>query len=147
MDSTKRIMNLINITSELVDILVEENDALKEFRLHEIGDLIKDKIIVSRAYEAHVHELVSNPAILTEVDIDLHEKLRGLGYKANQFMGENARLLKAAINGNKQVMKLVSDAVKKAKAGAGTYSPLGEPTTGKAQSAPKRIAVSVDRSL
>ena len=31
MDSTKRIMDLINITSELVDILVEENEALKEF--------------------------------------------------------------------------------------------------------------------
>lgn len=147
MDASKRIMDLISITSELVDILDQENAALKEFRLHEIADLIKDKIIVSRAYEAHVHELVANPAVLNEVEIDLHEKLRGLGDKANQLMGENARLLKAAINGNKQVLKLVSDAVKKAKSGSGTYSPLGETTGGNSQSAPKRIAVSVDQSL
>ena len=147
MDATKRITDLISITSDLVDILVQENEVLEEFRHHEIGDLIKEKVILSRSYEAHVHELVANPVILTEVAMDLHEKLRELGDKANQLMNTNARLLKAAINGNKQVMKLVSDAVKQAKANSGTYSPLGETTGGKLQSAPKRIAVSLDQTL
>lgn len=140
-------MDLISITSELVDILVQENEALDEFRHDEIGNLIKEKVIISRAYEAHVHELIANPEILTEVAIDVHEKLRGLGDKANQLMSTNARLLKAAINGNKQVMKLVSDAVKQAKANSGTYSSLGETTGGKLQSAPKRIAISLDQTL
>ena len=146
MDATKRITDLISITSDLVDILVQENEVLEEFRHHKIGDLIKE-VILSRSYEAHVHELVANPVILTEVAMDLHEKLRELGDKANQLMNTNARLLKAAINGNKQVMKLVSDAVKQAKANSGTYSPLGETTGGKPQSAPKRIAVSLDQTL
>jgi len=147
MDATERINQLISITSDLADLLARENEALREHRPREIEGLVAEKTSLSRAYEAHVHELTANVQILLDVEPEVQEQLRDLGVKVNALMGENTRLLKAAILANRRVIELVADAVKAHKAGAGTYSAKGAVDHGGRAPAPRNVAVSVDRSL
>ncbi len=150
MEATNRINDLIDITSHLVDLLARENHALREKRPDEVTALMEEKNNLTRAYETRVDglsELVENPEELDEVDSDLQERLHGLGDKVSKLVGENARLLKVAIDANKRVVEAIADAVKSTRPGPGTYSAKGAVGDDGPNGSSQNVSFTLDRSL
>ncbi|MCH8214296.1 MAG: hypothetical protein IIC54_09545 [Proteobacteria bacterium] len=147
MDTTNRINDLIAITGHLVDLLTQENAALRAKRHEDVAALLEKKASLSRAYESRVQGLVEKPDSLAQVDQALRQRLRGLGEKMHGLMEENAQFLKVAITVARRVVGSVSEAVKSSQPGPGTYSANGTVGTPGNGAAPRNLAISVDQSL
>ena len=77
-------------------------------------------------------------------------RLGNLNFKikfARNFELENAQLLKITIEANRRVVAMVADAVKTQQPGPGTYSAKGTADKNDVHSAPRNLALSLDRSL
>ena len=147
MDATKRIDDLITITGHLVELLTQENAALRAKRHEDVATLLEKKATLGRAYESRVQGLVEKPDSLAQVDQALRQRLRGLAEKMHGLMEENARFLKVAIAVARRVVGSVSEAVKSSQPGPGTYSANGAVGTPSNGAAPRNLAISVDQSL
>ena len=147
MDATNRINDLIAITGHLVELMTQENAALRAKRPEDVATLLEKKVSLSRAYESRVQGLVEKPDSLAQVDQALRQRLRGLAEKMHGLMEENARLLKVAIEVGRRVVESVSEAVKSSHPGPGTYSANGAVGTPRNGAAPRNLAISVDQSL
>lgn len=147
MNPTKRVNDLIVITSRLVDILERENNALRNKQNKELNEILDEKVPLGRVYESRIMGLAeASPEAINSVDLELRDRLRGLGKKVNDLIEDNAKLLKIAIEANRRVVDLIAEAVKASVPSAGTYSANGE--TGVEQhAASKNVAISVDQTL
>ncbi len=147
MDATNRINDLIAITGHLVELMTQENAALRAKRHEDVAALLEKKASLSRAYESRIQGLVEKPDSLAQVDQALRHRLRGLGEKMHRLMEENEQFLKVAITVAQRVVESVSEAVKSSQPGPGTYSAngaVGAPGNG---AAPRNLSISVDQSL
>ena len=147
MDATKRINDLIAITGHLVELLTQENAALRAKRHEDVAALLEKKASLGRAYESRIQGLVEKPDTLAQVDQALRQRLRGLGETMHRLMEENEQFLKVAITVARRVVESVSEAVKSSQPGPGTYSAngaVGVPSNG---AAPRNLSISVDQSL
>lgn len=150
MDPTKRINDLIVITSHLADLLARENRALRELRPHDVTDLLDEKNTLTRALDSRAEGLgkqAEAPEGLDRVDPELRERLRGLGEKVNALATENASLLKVAIAANRHVVEAIAEAAKSSQPGPGTYSANGAVGDKRPGAAARNVAITVDRSL
>ena len=147
MDATNRINDLIAITGHLVELMTQENAALRAKRPEDVATLLEKKVSLGRAYESRIQGLVEKRDSLAQVDQALRQRLRGLGEKMHGLMEENARLLKVAIEVGRRVVESVSEAVKSSQPGPGTYSATGAVGTPSNGAAPRNLAISVDQSL
>ena len=147
MDATNRINDLIAITGHLVELMTQENAALRAKRPEDVATLLEKKVSLGRAYESRIQGLVEKRDSLAQVDQALRQRLRGLGEKMHGLMEENEQFLKVAITVARRVVGSVSEAVKSSQPGPGTYSAtgaVGAPSNG---AAPRNLAISVDQSL
>ncbi len=147
MDPTKRVNDLIVITSRLADLLERENNALRNKQNKELNEILDEKVPLGRVYESRIMGLAeASPEAIDSVDLELRDRLRGLGKKVNDLIDDNAKLLKIAIEANRRVVDLIAEAVKASVPSAGTYSANG--ATGVEQHATsKNVAISVDQTL
>ena len=147
MDPTNRVNDLILITGRLGELLERENDALRNRRNKDLNDILEEKVTLGRVYESRIMGLSEHADALNEVDAELRERLRLIGEKVNGLIEENAKLLKVAIEANRRVVNLIAEAVKASMPSAGTYSPSGAAQAQSHRSAPRNVAISLDRTL
>ncbi len=147
MDATGKIHDLIEITERLDALLVKENKALEDKNAKEATRHLDEKNNLSRIYESRIKGMMDNPAALAAVDPKLRQKLRELGEKVNLMIRENARLLKISIEANRRVVEMVAQAIESQQPGPGVYSAKGTAKKSDVQSAPRNLALSLDRSL
>jgi len=147
MDPTRRIHDLIDITERLANLLMRENQALRDKRAQEAVQYLEEKNNLSRIYETRLKNFSEQPEAYRDVDVGLRTRLREMGEKVNAMISENARLLKVTIEANRRIVELVADAVKEQQSGPGIYSAKGAPKVNDLHSAPQNLALSVDRSL
>ena len=147
MNATGRINDLIEITERLEILLTQENKALSERNAKEATSYLDEKNNLSRIYESRIKGIMDNPAALADVDPELRQKLRELGEKVNLMIRENAQLLKITIEANRRVVEMVAEAVKSQQPGPGIYSAKGTSDKADVHSAPRNLALSLDRSL
>ena len=147
MDPTNRVNDLIVITGRLADLLERENDMLRNKRHKEFNEFLDEKVTLGRVYETRIMGLAeASPEAINSVDLELRDRLRGMGKKVNDLIEDNAKLLKIAIEANRRVVDMIAEAVKASVPSAGTYSANG--ATGVEQhAAPKNVAISVDHTL
>ncbi len=149
-NASNRVKDLIVITGRLADLLTRENRALREHRPPDVAALLEEKSTLSRVYESRVRglsEISEKPQAMTQVNADLHERLRNLGEKVNGLMEDNAKLLKNAIEANRRVVEAIAEAVKSSQPGPGTYSADGSVEAGGNAAASQTTSISVNRSL
>ena len=147
MDATNRINDLIEITERLANLLTAENRALRDKNASEATQFIEEKTNLSRIYETRIKGIMEDPSSLSTVAPELREKLHELGKKVNEMIQENARLLKITIEANRRVVEMVAAAVKTQQPGPGIYSAKGTADKKDVHSAPRNLALSLDRSL
>ena len=147
MDSTGKVNDLIEITERLATLLKKENRALNDKDANEATQYLDEKGNLSRIYETRIQGLIDNPSILANAAPELRDKLRELGESVNVMIQENAQLLKITIEANRRVVAMVAEAVKTQQPGPGTYSAKGTADKNDVHSAPRNLALSLDRSL
>jgi hypothetical protein len=147
MNATGRITDLIEITERLEALLTKENKALSDRDAKEATLYLDEKNSLSRIYESRIKGITDNPAALAEVEPELRNTLREQGEKVNLMIQENAQLLKITIEANRRVVEMVAEAVKSQQPGPGTYSAKGTSNKVDVHSAPRNLALSLDRSL
>ncbi len=147
MNATGRITDLIEITERLEALLTKENKALSDRDAKEATLYLDEKNSLSRIYESRIKGITDNPAALAEVEPELRNTLRERGEKVNLMIQENAQLLKITIEANRRVVEMVAEAVKSQQPGPGTYSAKGTSNKADVHSAPRNLALSLDRSL
>ena len=147
MDPTKRVNDLITITGRLSELLERENDALRNRRNSDLSDILDEKVTLGRVYESRIMGLTDEDVDLSGVDLELRERLKGLGQKVGALMEENAQLLKIAIEANKRVVNLIAEAVRESASNAGTYSASGVSATDAPGAGAQKVGISVAQTL
>lgn len=147
MDATSRIKDVLTVSTRFVELLTEENDALRGKHPEKVANLVEDKAIVSRAYETLVTRLTEEPDNLKATAPDLRERMRALGEKLQILIDENVRLLTAAIDVNRRVLQIAADAAKQNQPGPTTYSAMGTMAAASGGASPSAVPMSVNRSL
>ena len=146
MDVANRIDDLIMISMRLVELLTEENDALRSQQPKEVAALLEEKKSLCQAYESRIRGLVDQPEDLAEIDSEIREQVRALGEAVMELIEENGRLLKVGMEANRRVVSILAEAVKTARPAAKTYSASGTATLN-GGSSPDGVPISIDRSL
>jgi len=148
MEPTNRVNDLIVITNRLAELLERENDALRNKQNKELTEILDEKVTLGRVYESRIMGLAEASAeAIDGVDLELRDRLRGLGQKVNDLIVDNAKLLKVAIESNRRVVNLIAEAVKESIPSAGTYSATGATGGLDHHAAPRNVAISVDHTL
>jgi septation ring formation regulator EzrA len=144
-DGTKRISDLIVILERFNQLLELENDALRHYRAGDVQALLEDKAALSRVYENRARGIMQDPSVLAQVDDKLREQLKELTAASNALVAENTHLLKVSIESQKIVLETIKNAVKDARGGPHSYSPVG--SSGRVNSRAGSAPVAVDQSL
>jgi hypothetical protein len=147
MDANNRLNDLIIVTGRLVELLKRENDALQNHKTNVVHDLLDEKTALSRVYETRFKSLAENPEVLQETDPDLRAQLHTLAAQVDELMGENAKLLRAAIEANRRVVDLIAEAVQNQQPNAGTYGVNAVKSEDGASSSSRRVSLSLDQTL
>lgn len=147
MDATSRINDALTVTVRFIELLTEENDALRGRRPEDVANLVENKAIVSRAYETLVSGLTDEPEALKATAPELRERMRGLGEKLQALMDENVRLLTAAIDVNRRVLQIAAEAAKQNQPGPTTYSAMGIMAAASGGAMRPAVPMSVNHSL
>ena len=151
MDTTQRIEDLIFLIDELSQVLEEENSAILGGDHDAMDRLFEKKDRLSHAYDSRMKGLgevmEENPIPAEELPADLLGKLGEGGAVLSTRIVENATLLEASIQANRQVLDLIAEAVKVSAPGPGTYSGKGNIPTGGHPTSPTSVPLSLDEVL
>lgn len=147
MSATNRVKDLLAVTGRLADVLALENKLLKSRDRTGLAGVLDEKTTLGRVYESRIDALVEMNGELAGVDLDLRERLRGMGEKISGLMTENAKLLKVAIEANRRVVDMIAAAVKESAPGPGTYSANGAVGAERHRGAPHGLPLSLNQSL
>lgn len=140
MDANKRIEDLLFITTELIDLLEQENIALNTNNLVLVNSLLDRKIALSRAYEIRFFGMQNSEGDLNEVEPEMLKTLKEQSFRLDQLVEINTKTLKIGVETGKRFMGVLSESVKTATPSAGTYGANG--VTG-ASSKPAKQTASV----
>lgn len=149
MDASKRIGDLIAISQRLVELLNQENAALRANKPEQVQSLLDQKDELSRAYESRVTGLAEHVDAeeMKLVDPTLRDQVRILGQEIHALGNQNAGLLQIAMEVNRRVLHGVADAVKASQPSAGVYSNTGTVDHGARRAAPHNVPISLDKSF
>jgi hypothetical protein len=125
MEVSKRMADLVNVTTRLIDVLERENALLRERRHSELPLILDEKETIARVYQARIMGLEENPDVLDEASAEDRSGLMELAQKVDGLMAQNARYLEVAMTVSKRIVDLVAEAVKEAAPKSGAYSAKG----------------------
>jgi len=125
MDNDKRVTDLVNVTTRLINVLERENEILINRRHSELRLILDEKETIARVYQARIMGLEENPDMLDGIDEDDRGQLFELARKADTLMAQNASMLEVAITVSRRVVDLVAEAVAEAAPKSGAYSAKG----------------------
>ena len=145
MDVTKRMTDLVNVTTRLISVLERENEILSERRHNELSIILDEKETIARVYQARIMGLEENPELLDGASDEEREVLSELATKADTLMKKNAQMLEIAISVSRRVVDLVAEAVADAASDTGSYSSKGN--TVRASSDSGKMTLSYNETL
>ncbi|MCF8481843.1 MAG: flagellar protein FlgN [Rhodospirillum sp.] len=121
-----KITSLLFAMTELVLVLVEENDALDRHDTPHVRALMESKLLRTRYYQEQMLAVHANPRLLLDLDEEQREVMRAAAKILDTLARENGRKLKANIEATNRLMKAVVNAVRERELGrATTYSKGG----------------------
>ena len=113
---------IIDSGTLLLDLLEEENEALRAHDAATVRQLTPRKERVIRLYADRMAAVAQTPALLDDLDETRRAYLKLLAAKIAEAVEENQRRLQAEIDAGKRLLEKVVSAVKEYKGKNGTYS-------------------------
>jgi len=108
------VAEVMRAARELVDLLMEENAALRDHKMDSVRALGERKVATTRLYRERMLVIQKDPALLSELPEDEREIVRQMGIYLDAHLAENASLLKATLQGTQRLMDLMVQAAKQA---------------------------------
>ena len=109
-----RIFDLLATSGHLIEVLEEENKALREHDAGRVTSLLEAKTKLAGAYENEINGFKQEEVSLDDLDEELVERLRLQGEKVTALIEENALRLASAIEARKRLMEAIAASVKSA---------------------------------
>ena len=147
MDPEKRMADLLNVTTRLIDVLEREQEVLRDRRHSDLAQLIDEKETIGRVYQARVLGLQQDPEQLKGASEGARDQLRELALRVDRLVYENAHMLEAAMRVSRRVVELVAEALKENENPAGTYSDKGDKDVQRPALSARRSTISLDQTL
>ncbi|MBB4286370.1 hypothetical protein [Roseospira goensis] len=112
MRSDPAAAEVVRAARALADLLVEENAALRRHDVDAVRALADRKEATTRLYRERMLAVHKDPGHLTGLPEGERAVVRQTGVYLDAHLAENARLLKATMEGTNRLMSLIVDAVK-----------------------------------
>ncbi len=106
--------NIIALTARLAQVLAEEADQLEAMNIKKVGELQKEKLLLTGALEREKKLLERHPDSLHTMSEEDKQDLRAVLDIFNAIMAENYRRLLVAKEVNARVVDAIGDAVNEA---------------------------------
>ncbi|MGB4101783.1 MAG: hypothetical protein WBK91_07770 [Alphaproteobacteria bacterium] len=105
-------LRLIQLMSELIDVLERETDAVEEHLHEQLPDLVlrKQKLLVD--YQAEFKSVLQRPQWLQELPQQQQEALRGSGQKLDAATTRNARIVGVAMTATQRLLQGIMNSVR-----------------------------------
>lgn len=130
-DVNSRVMDYQEIITSFADLLEKENQALRDYNLDEVSQLLEQKNKIVAAYRSMVAYFIKNQDDLNLADLELKKQLKEKSLRLDEQMKENEMLLKTKMQTSKTVMdsivrmaKVTSTASSTAYGSQGKYAPV-----------------------
>ena len=136
MEFHEKAESLASVSERLCDLLVEENDGLKEHNLSAMRERVEEKDRLCRAFELLVKGLSKDRDSVGDIDDAARQALRDHGERLETLIQINATALKSAIQANEQLMGAIRNAAVECTPKAGNYTAMATVAPG-ARSAEK----------
>lgn len=106
-----RVEDVIHLTARLAQVLAEEADLLEQMQITRVGELQKEKTMLTHALELMKKQLMKQPEALEEIDAQTRDDLQEVIAVFNQILEENYRRLDVARRVNQRVVEAVTDVI------------------------------------
>jgi len=130
MNMNEKTETLMSVIERLTGLLSEENQNLGSRNFNAIGPSLEEKDRLCRAFELLVRGLVKDGENVGEAELELRERLRGMGSDLKGLVDDNVASLKHAMTANERLMNAVREAAIKCTPNAGNYTQSGNLTAG-----------------
>jgi hypothetical protein len=121
--------DLMQITTRLADLLMQETECLTAMRIREIEGFQKEKLDLTQRIEHYQSRIASDPGFLATVDEKKREELLLLTDDLAYAVEENFRHTAVARSVNSRVMHAIRDALTESQR-IGTYDRQGQAAGG-----------------
>jgi hypothetical protein len=125
MTAPAKVEVLIRVASQLISVLEQEVEYLREMKSSEVASLQPEKMKLVVAYEEHVRDLAAAPDMLKKVAPALQDEFADIAERFDAAMTENRQALSAAHDAQERFMKAIVKAAEEKRASFHAYSPEG----------------------
>jgi hypothetical protein len=125
MTTPAKVEVLIRVASQLISVLEQEVEYLREMKSSKVASLQAEKMKLVVAYEEHVRELAAAPDMLKKVAPALQDEFADIAERFDAAMTENRQALSAAHDAQERFMKAIVKAAEEKRASLHAYSPEG----------------------
>ncbi|KAA5605756.1 hypothetical protein F1188_09030 [Roseospira marina] len=140
------VADVMRASGALVDLLEEENAALRKHDIDTVRALAERKQKATRYYRERMLKIQKDPSEITELPEDERDVVREMACYLDSHLAENGRLLKSAKACSERLMGLFVDAVRHTNADkAAGYAPDGR--LSEQNHNPSRMSLSFNENL
>lgn len=107
-----KIQNMLDILAQLSDLLDTENIALKSHDFETVKEMMTQKSALARSYNDASQIFRHNPDLLKDADNKRNGFIKNALMNLQEKMSLNANLLKANMDANNKLIKLIIDSTK-----------------------------------
>lgn len=112
--SEASVNDIIALTARLAQVLAEEADLLAEMNIKRVGELQKEKLLLTSALEREKKLLAKNPRALHEISEEDRQDLLAVIEIFNTILAENYRRLLVSRDVNAHVVDAIGEVVHEA---------------------------------
>ena len=135
------IIELIDLTERLTEVMTRELALLDAMRPSEIGPLQSEKATLSAAYAGAVGLINQNAALVDEAEPDIRDALIRATARLKETMADNLRAIDVAKTFNERLIRALGEAVAESRPSTNAYTAAGSPTPAVTPATPTAIAL------
>ena len=147
MNPNVRAHELIGVSESLIHVMTQEIELLKDGKVSEIASLQEQKASLAGIYENHLRTAAVEPGTFAGLEPGVRSNLEQVSVRFQQAAAENANAVRAAMEMNARLVKVIADSVTSAAPSAAGYTKTGAAPGGPSRNAPPPRPATLNRSL
>ena len=117
--------DLLKVLNRLIEVLQRETELMRQMDPQAMQTLQHDKIVLTAAYESMLQRFRDNPALLSQQDDGLRERIMQASAAFQNTLTENARALYAMKEANERLFRAIIKAIEDQRDQPSSYSAYG----------------------
>ena len=147
MNANARAQELITVSQSLIQVMTEEIETLKAGKVAEIEPMQTQKAALTGVYESHLRGAAEDPAAFGAMEEEIRDRLAEVTTRFQSVAKENAVAVRAALDMNARLVRVIADAVVGGTPVAAGYTKSGAAPGGQSRGAVSPAPASLNQSL